>query len=180
MERIHHPYWLWEEHKFGMWKTIIGKRRDILLKKAIKFTGDSKKYGFYMDRVVNEWKYSCEHNLSCKDINRQAWIGHAACCLAIGCPEDITRLAWHQLTLHQQELANAKADHAISKDGIAEEVPDNPTQVHALRMAYEMLKYLRTPDLTIDQSENKIQIIITNEQAKSRIQDALSFIGRNN
>jgi hypothetical protein len=46
-------------------------------------------------------------------MNRQAYIGHAAACIAIGSPEYITRLAWHQLTNDQQDKANNKADIAI-------------------------------------------------------------------
>ena len=65
-----------------------------------------------MLRVVNEWPLSCEHNLTA-DCNRQAWIGQAACCLALGVPEDITREAWHMLTQSQQDEANRKADEAI-------------------------------------------------------------------
>jgi hypothetical protein len=66
-----------------------------------------------MLKAIDLWPVSCEHNLSCTGMNRQAWIGHAACCIATGCPEHITRLAWHTLTQKQQDEANAKADFAI-------------------------------------------------------------------
>jgi hypothetical protein len=46
--------------------------------------------------------------------NRQAWIGHAACALAHGIPEDIVREAWSYLTQEQQDAANKKADEAIA------------------------------------------------------------------
>ena len=118
MENIYRryvPYYLWEEHEFGMWRYVYGTEREQLLTEAIKFTGNAKLYGNYMLRVVKEWVYSCAHNLSCVTMNRQAWIGHAACCLAIKCPEDITRLAWHELTQKQQDEANAQADSAIEQ-----------------------------------------------------------------
>lgn len=98
-----------------MWKSVYGEERERLLKEAIDFTGNAELYGSFMLRIIKEWPYSCEHNLTATDINRQAWIGHAACCLAIQCPEDITRLAWHQLTQEQQDKANAKANEAIKK-----------------------------------------------------------------
>jgi hypothetical protein len=113
MNRIYHPHDVLEEHKHGMWKTILGAERERLLAQAIEFTGNAQRYGTYMMRVVREWRYSCEHNLTCSDMNRQAWVGHAACCLALGCPEDITRCAWHCLTQQQQDEANAQADKAI-------------------------------------------------------------------
>jgi hypothetical protein len=80
---------------------------------AIKFTGDHAIYGAAMLRVVNEWLFSCEHNLSNPTQNRKAWIGHAACALANNCPEDIVREAWGYLAKPQQEKANAVADLAI-------------------------------------------------------------------
>lgn len=115
IEQIFIPYTLWEEYRFGMWRYVYGKERDNYLKRAIKFTGNAKLYGRYMRKVIKLWLYSCAHNLSNMSINRQAWIGHAACCLAIGCPEDITRLAWHELSTKQQDDANNQADIAIEK-----------------------------------------------------------------
>lgn len=110
--RIYHHHSKLEEYPHGMWKSVFGEERERLIKEAVKFTGNAELYGVFMMRVANEWKYSCEHNLTA-EINRQAWIGHAACCLAIACPEDITRIAWHQLTQEQQNKANKKADEAI-------------------------------------------------------------------
>lgn len=94
-----------------MWGSVSDRKK--YLKLAIEFTGDHKKYGRFMLRVANEWKYSCEHNLSNVTQNRKAWIGHAATALAIGCPEDITRQAWSYLSDDQQNKANHKADKAI-------------------------------------------------------------------
>lgn len=111
IKRIYHPYWNWEEVKFNMWGSV--KDRDKYLKKAIRFTGNAKLYGKYMMRVAREWHYSSEHNLSCEDQNRRAWIGHAACALAFQCPEDIVREAWGHLSEKKQIEANAVADQAI-------------------------------------------------------------------
>jgi hypothetical protein len=113
MKRIYHPYWNWEDFKAGMWCNISKEEETIYLQKAINFTGNADLYGEWMLKVIEQWPIACEHNLSCTTMNRQAFIGHAACCLAIGCPEHITRLAWHQLTQDQQDRANIKADYAI-------------------------------------------------------------------
>lgn len=114
MKRIYHHYLKWEEHIFGMWIKVSKAQEIKLLKKAIKFTGDHKLYGSFMKRIIKEWPISCEQNLSHRTMNRQAWIGHAATCLAIKCPEYITRLAWHNLSQNQQDLANGQADKAIA------------------------------------------------------------------
>ena len=113
MKRIFHPYDKWEDYIFGMWRKLPPKEEAVYLEKAIFFMGDHLLYGKYMIRAINEWPNGCEHTLSCLGMNRQAYIGHAAACIAFGCPEYITRLAWHELTQQQQDLANEQADIAI-------------------------------------------------------------------
>lgn len=114
-KQIFYHYKKLEEHEHGLWRKVHGLERKKLLREAIEFTGDAKRYGSYMLKVIDEWPRSCEHNLTCGSLNRQAWVGHAACCLAINCPEDITREAWHCLTQQQQDKANLQADRAIEK-----------------------------------------------------------------
>ena len=106
-----HPFWKWEEIKHNMWGHVSERRE--WLQKAIEFTGDNELYGLWMMRVVDAWKYSCEHHLTKLDTNRKPWIGHAAVAMAMQCPEDIVREAWGHLTEEQQRLANAAAQRAI-------------------------------------------------------------------
>lgn len=94
-----------------MWSTA--KKKNSLLKQAISFTGNSKLYGSFMKRVISEWPITCEHHLTDLNSNRKAWIGHAAACLALQCPEDITRQAWGYLSQSQQDDANLEAENAI-------------------------------------------------------------------
>lgn len=115
IKRIYHNHGILEEHTHGMWRIVAGHLRQEFLSAAIEFTGDARLYGSWMMRVIEEWPRSCEHNLSNLSINRQAWVGHAATCLAIQCPEDITREAWAHLIPNQQILANLKADEAIKE-----------------------------------------------------------------
>lgn len=114
IKKLWHHYLNWEDFQNGMYRTLSGQERKEYLDKAIEFTGDHEKYGASMLEVVEHWPISCEQNLSSVSMNRQAWIGHAGCCFAIGCPDDITREAWGYLTQEQQDLANAKADEAIA------------------------------------------------------------------
>ncbi len=108
---IWHPYTSWEEMQFNMWGSV--KERAQWLQKAIEFPGDHELYGSWMKKVVDEWPYSCQQNLTKIDTNRKAWIGHAAVALAFQCPEDIVRQAWGFLTDEQQKLANQQAQQAI-------------------------------------------------------------------
>lgn len=111
MNRIFHPFNEWEEVQANMW----GERADrkSALRDAIDFTGDHELYGYYMMRVVNEWTKSCENALTDTVLNQKAWVGHAACAMALQIPEDITREAWGHLTDEQRLLANRQADRAI-------------------------------------------------------------------
>lgn len=109
---IWHPFWLWEELSHNMWDDVSNRKE--WLQKAIEFTGDHELYGSWMLKVADSWKYSCEHNLTKRDTNRKAWIGHAAAAMAIQCPEDIVRQAWGFLSEQQQRLANLRAQEAIN------------------------------------------------------------------
>jgi hypothetical protein len=111
-DRVWHPYTLWEEISHNMWGKVDDKKE--MLNKAIEFTGNHKLYGSFMQRVIREWPVSCENALTDYYMNRKAWIGHAACALALKCPEDITRQAWKYLSYEQQYLANQEASRAIS------------------------------------------------------------------
>ena len=113
MTRIWHHYLKWEEVEAGMWRNCAKGEHDSFLQKAIEFTGNAELYGKWMLEVLNQWPISCEHNLTEVTQNRQAWIGHAAACIAINCPEYVVREAWGQLSQEQQDKANRKADLAI-------------------------------------------------------------------
>lgn len=110
-ERIWVPISLWEELDHNMWGAV--KNRKEMMRKVEIFTANHRLYGKYMRRVTIEWPNSCINALTDYNLNRKAWIGHAACALALSCPEDITRQAWGLLTNEQRILANAEADRAI-------------------------------------------------------------------
>lgn len=114
MKKLWHHYLKWEDYKAGMYRTVNGQDKKDLLKIAIEFTGNADQYGKAMLKVIHLWPISCEQNLTSTGSNRQAWIGHAAACLELGLPEDITREAWGYLSEQQQDEANKKADEAIS------------------------------------------------------------------
>ena len=111
MKRIWHNYKKWED--LEMWRIVPKQEEKEFLKQAIEFTGNTDLYGQWMLKVILNWKYSCEHNLTNSSINQKAWVGHAATQMAIDCPEYITRMAWKELTQDQQDRANKKAETAI-------------------------------------------------------------------
>ena len=110
-KRVYHPYTEWEEVTYNMWGDVENEKE--WLERAISFTSDHMLYGSFMMRVVSEWPISCENALTDYNMNRKAWIGHAAAALAMQCPEHITRKAWRYLSYEQQYLANEEASRAI-------------------------------------------------------------------
>jgi hypothetical protein len=111
-EQVWHPWYEWEEIAHNMWGTVDDRRA--MLKRAVVFTGDHVLYGSFMERVIVEWPISCENALTDPHLGHRSWIGHAACALAMHCPEDIVRQAWGVLSSEQKLLANQKADGAVA------------------------------------------------------------------
>ena len=111
LKRVWLPIDQWEEVPANMWGEVANRR--LYLQRAVIFTGNHRLYGRYMMRVIHEWPNSCLNALTDYNLNRKAWIGHAACALALRCPEDITRQAWGLLSNEQRILANRQADRAI-------------------------------------------------------------------
>jgi hypothetical protein len=114
IKKVWHHYLSWEDYHNGMYRSLYGEEKSAMLKKAVEFTGDPELYGGWMLKVVEQWPICCEQNLTATNMNLQAWIGHAAACMAIGSPDEITRAAWSELTQDQQDRANKKADEAIA------------------------------------------------------------------
>lgn len=114
IKRIFHRFEKCEEYKSNMWKACAAVEREKYIAEAAALMIAHKDFEAAMMQAVTDWPMSCEANLTASSINHQAWIGHAACAIAVGSPEDMTRLAWRTLTQEQQDLANAAADRAIA------------------------------------------------------------------
>lgn len=115
MKQIYHNYLLWEDYKAGMYSSYEKEEYERLFNLAFTFTRDHIEYGKAMREVIKKWKYSCEHNLSNENINRKAWLGHAACALKHSLPENIVREAWGKLSVWQQMMANKEAEDTIKE-----------------------------------------------------------------
>lgn len=122
MKRIWHPYTDWEDYKAGFFDTQMDGDKEPAVKECEDLLSADPGLGAWMEKVLQEWPVSCEANLSYTGMNRRAWLGQAACCLAFGHPSFITKRAWHRLDETTQTAANAQADRVISQweDSIAE------------------------------------------------------------
>ena len=96
-----------------MWRRVNSRSRKEYLKRAASLMKNTNRFYEAMKRVTDEWIISCEKNLTNNNLNRIAWLGQAACCIASGCPQEITRNIWCTLTEEEQNLANKVAARAI-------------------------------------------------------------------
>ena len=94
MERIYHRYENWECFKAGFFRNVSGEEKKELAKKVIELFEDSKQTELFMKKVIENWIYSCEHNLTNLSLNRVAWLGQSACCLFAKIPYSITMENW--------------------------------------------------------------------------------------
>jgi hypothetical protein len=114
MKRIFHPYNLWEDCNNGILETNFNEEQtELLTYKAKSLLCNPKEFYNVGLKVIMEWKYSSEQNLSNSSRNRQAWIGQASCCYKYRVPEHITKYAWRLMTFEEQKEANAVADDII-------------------------------------------------------------------
>lgn len=113
LNRIYHPHWVWEDHNAGMY----GNPRNVLeeMASARDLLADPARLEPAMQAVVDAWPRSAEHQLTNQEQNRRAWLGQAACRLAMNAAALATRAAWPQLTEQQRVDANACADRVICK-----------------------------------------------------------------
>ena len=114
-ERVWRHYSEWEETHAGLWRRVAGMERDELINKCSVFMADTSRFKAGMLRAIDEWPVSCEVNFTTPSLNRQAWLGHAACCIAIGCPEEPTRAAWWTLTQEQRDAGDEAAAETIKE-----------------------------------------------------------------
>lgn len=114
MKRIYHPFWLWEDFKAGFYDNISGEKKKELSLKVLELFNNPKATKEFMLRVINEWKYSCEHNLTNDSLNKIAYIGQGACCLYAGIPNSITMESWSLLSKDVQKRSDEIAKEVIS------------------------------------------------------------------
>jgi hypothetical protein len=112
--RIYHPYWRWEDFKAGFYNNCSGEEKKILINKGIEMFNSEKLTLENMYRVINEWKYSCEHNFTNPSLNKIAYIGQGACCLYANIPSTVTMEIWNMLEKNVQDRANSNAEKVLN------------------------------------------------------------------
>lgn len=113
--RVFHTYDTWECYKAGFYKNIKeGWTHEECEKEYVRILTDEKLFAKTLKKIITEWKYSCEHYLTNKSMNRIAWLGQAAVCYVSGVPSRYSG-AWFNMTEEQQNRANEIALEYLNK-----------------------------------------------------------------
>lgn len=105
-DRIFHTYDKWECWKAGFYNNDKqGWSHEQCKNEYIKVLTDLDLFASILEKLIVEWKHSCEHYLTNKSMNRIAWLGQAAVCYNSSVPSRYSN-AWSELTEIQQENAN--------------------------------------------------------------------------
>ncbi len=75
---------------------------------------NTDKFSEILEKIITEWKYSCEHYLTNKAMNRIAWLGPSSMCYATGVPSKYCA-GFNLLTPLEQEIANNLALKYLNK-----------------------------------------------------------------
>ena len=106
IERIYHSWEKWEDYKAGFYDNISGSNKKEMIDKVVEMFSSKDLTEKYMDKVIHNWFYSCEQNLTNNGMNKIAYIGQAACCLYFGIPATVTMEAWSKVDEAHQMEAN--------------------------------------------------------------------------
>jgi ParB-like chromosome segregation protein Spo0J len=113
--RIFHTWDKWECHKSGFYEpTLNGLTKEQCERMYEAFLTSEEAFSAALERVITEWKNSCEHYLTNGAMNRIAWLGQAAACIAMGIPSSF-RGGFNLLNSEQQDKANGVALRYLNK-----------------------------------------------------------------
>lgn len=115
MKRIWHPWNKWECFKNGFYNSCldINMTKEEAQKQYYIFLSNSIQFENALKKVIKEWKYSCEHFLTNKSINRIAWLGQASIAQAKGLPAE-ARGGFNLLSKEQQNKADSLAEKYLN------------------------------------------------------------------
>lgn len=107
--RIFHTYDKWECHKAGFYKSKKeGWTSEQCRDEYFRVLTNLELFESTLEKVISEWKYSCEHYLTNRAMNRIAWLGQASVCYVSGVPSAFSS-GWFSLSEDQQNKANELA-----------------------------------------------------------------------
>lgn len=120
--RIFHTFDKWECATAGFYESTApnGMKADDCKNAYRDLLSNIDDFEGALNRVITEWKNSCEHYLTNSAMNRIAWLGQASLCIAKGIPAEF-RGGYGLLTEDQQLAADEAALRALNRWMLANE-----------------------------------------------------------
>lgn len=107
-DRFFHTYEKWECLKAGLYATHVDGLSSSEAEEGFAQLFRDGKFEEALKEVTKKWKYSCEHYLTNKAMNRIAWLGQACVCYSTGIPSRFSG-GWSLLTEDEKNKANELA-----------------------------------------------------------------------
>ena len=110
MNRIYHTWDKWECYPAGFYENkapgkMTKEEAEIFYR---DFLSDIPRFESCLERVISEWKNSCEHYLTNEKMNRIAWLGQSSACICSGIPS-MFRGGYNLLTEEEKKAADESA-----------------------------------------------------------------------
>jgi len=87
IKRIYHTWDKWECYPAGFYENSKSEMtKDECEGEYKNFLSDLNRFESALNRLIKEWKHSCEHYLTNEKMNRIAWLGQAAMCIESNIP----------------------------------------------------------------------------------------------
>lgn len=113
--RIFHTYDKWECHKAGFYKSgKDGWSHEQSENEFKRILSNQTLFAEILNKLIIDWKFSCEHYLTNKSMNRIAWLGQAAVCYHSGVPSRYSS-AWFDIDEKVRDEANKTALKYLNK-----------------------------------------------------------------
>jgi hypothetical protein len=113
MTRIFHPYDKWEDYRHGFYGGM-DYPKDKTLELCASLFKDLPKFEAALKTIINEWHYSCEHNLTNEAMNRIAYLGQASCALVYNVPSSVCVGGYNLLSLEERKAADDLAEKYLN------------------------------------------------------------------
>lgn len=114
MNRIYHTWEKWECYPAGFYENGSSDLTTEQAEEKYREFLSGEMFEPALERVITEWKNSCEHYLSNEKMNRIAWLGQASACIALGLPACF-RGGYNLLSEEQKSKADGLALSALNK-----------------------------------------------------------------
>ena len=114
-DRIFHTFDKWECVLYDFFETTHRTFTSAQCEyKYLELLGNLEQFRAVLKMVVEEWVFSCEHNLTNKAMNRIAWLGQAALAYKYKIPAKFST-GWSLLSEEQKQAANEVALETLNE-----------------------------------------------------------------